>query len=161
MIRHLTRKSRLPKIVSGKSKIHDRGVFALEPIAEGTYITYYAGELVTAVESELRGDYQGAKGHIWIFDIEHGMARDAEVRGNVMRLVNHACRPSCYIDISRNTVWLVANRGHRARRGADVPLLHERLVRDRVQVPAGMQELPVKKPETRKIEELPTTATCR
>jgi SET domain-containing protein len=44
--------------------------------------------------------------------------RDAAVDGNIARFINHACRPNCYTEVVRDTIWIRAARN--IRRGEEL-----------------------------------------
>jgi SET domain-containing protein len=100
----------LPRILRRRSRIAGWGVYAAQPINKNTRIIDYAGERITAVESDRREqDYQ-AKGHIWCFTLSRRYARDAKVGGNTARFINHSCRPNCYSEVVKHVVWIRAAR---------------------------------------------------
>ena len=103
----------LPKIVRRRSKIHDFGVFAAEPINKNKRIIDYAGELVRNRDSEPREERYLAQGCIWVFRVNRRWSRDAAVGGNIARFINHSCRPNCWIEVAGTTIWIRAARSIR------------------------------------------------
>jgi SET domain-containing protein len=104
----------LPRVVRRQSAISGWGVYAAQPIAEDTRIVEYKGELVSQAEAWRREQRYLPRQRIWIFTIDHRLARDAGVGGNVARYINHACNPNCYVDIVGRHIWILASRDIRA-----------------------------------------------
>lgn len=83
------------------SEIHGRGVYALEPIREGTRILEYVGELISKDESEKRGVAQHKRAvkdgdaAVYIFNVSRKYDIDGDVPWNTARLINHSCEPNC------------------------------------------------------------------
>lgn len=92
------------------SRIHRWGVFAARAIPKNTRIVDYAGEKISSQESRRREPRYMKHGHIWCFALTQRTVIDAGVGGNIGRFVNHSCRPNCYIEISRGTIWIRAAR---------------------------------------------------
>lgn len=99
-----------PTLVRRRSKIAGWGVFAAERIPKNKRIIDYAGELIPHAESARREQRYLAVGRIWCFNMNRRWVRDAAVRGNLARFVNHACRPNCYVEIDGLTIWIRASR---------------------------------------------------
>ena len=100
----------LPKIARRRSKVHGYGVFALEPISKNTRIIDYAGELIRNDQSEAREECYLAEECIWIFRVNRVWSRDAAVRGNLARFINHSCRPNCWFEVVDKTIWIRASK---------------------------------------------------
>ncbi len=100
----------LPHVVSQRSAISGRGVYAAQAIDEGTRIVEYKGQLISQAEAWRREQRYLPRQRIWIFTINTRWARDAGVGGNIARYVNHACEPNCYVDIVSHTIWIRASR---------------------------------------------------
>lgn len=78
------------------SGIHGRGVFATEPIAKGTRLIEYTGEIITWKVADRRYADDGTNGfHTFLFDIDGKKVIDAAVGGNAARWINHSCAPNC------------------------------------------------------------------
>ena len=97
-----------PIIERRRSRLHGWGVFTAEPIRKNKRIVEYTGEKVTIPESEKREERYLRKGQIWCFRINRRWARDAHVRGNDARFINHSCRPNCYSVIIGHTILICA-----------------------------------------------------
>ncbi len=99
-----------PRIQRRRSRLHGWGVFALEPINKNKRIIDYAGELISNKQSVNREDRYLRKGCIWVFRVNRNWSRDANVRGNVARFINHSCVPNCWVDVVDRTIWIRAAR---------------------------------------------------
>ena len=106
----MTRPASLPRIIRRRSKLHGYGVFAAEPINKNTRIIDYAGELVRNDQVGRREEQYLREGCIWVFRVNRRWSRDAAVRGNVARFINHACRPNCWFEVVDTTIWIRASR---------------------------------------------------
>lgn len=86
----------------GKSRIHDWGLFALEPIAPRQMVIEYIGEVVrqqVANERERRYEHSG-QFSTYLFRVDDDLVVDATLKGNTARLMNHSCRPNCSAHIA-------------------------------------------------------------
>ena len=101
------------------SKIHGRGVFAIDTIPKGTRLIEYTGEIITWKVADRRYADDGENGyHTFLFDIDGKRVIDAAVGGNDARWINHSCNPNCeavfYEDESGNKkkdqVWIESMR---------------------------------------------------
>src|SRR5205085_8862563 len=92
-----------------RSRIHGWGVYATLPIPKNKRIIDYAGEKISNQESLKREHRYMKTGHIWCFKLTNRTAVDAGSGGNVARFINHSCRPNCYIEISKGTIWIRAS----------------------------------------------------
>lgn len=100
------------RVVRRKSKIKGAGfgVYACEPFNKNTRIVDYQGELISASKSDWRERRYQAKGMIWSFTVSRRLVRDGNVGGNIARFINHSCKPNCYSEIVKHTVWIRAAR---------------------------------------------------
>ncbi len=93
------------------SKIHGRGVFATGPIAKGTRLIEYTGEIITWKVADRRYADDGARGyHTFLFDIDGKKVIDAAVGGNAARWINHGCAPNCQAVGEEDKVFIEAIR---------------------------------------------------
>ena len=79
-----------------RSAIHDWGLFALEPIAEGEMVIEYVGQAIRQSMADLREtkyEQQGI-GSSYLFRVDHDTIIDATKCGNLARFVNHSCNVS-------------------------------------------------------------------
>ena len=81
------------KVKFGKSSIHDRGVFALEPIAADEMVIEYIGEVVRSVLADHREKQYEAAGmsSSYLFRVDENYIIDATKCGNLARYINHSC----------------------------------------------------------------------
>ncbi len=99
-----------------RSSIHNRGLYASEPIAEGTYIVQYHGEKITKAESYRRSVAQHKRGRkhgsgmVYIFELNKRYDLDGYRRNNPARYINHSCDPNCEAVNYRGEIWVVALR---------------------------------------------------
>lgn len=94
---------------------HGRGVFAVAPIAEGTRILEYTGELISLEEGERRyptppeGESEEPE-HTYLLMLDEERVIDANVGGNDARFINHSCAPNCEPMAFGDHMWIVAVR---------------------------------------------------
>ena len=94
-----------------RSGVHGKGVFALQPIAAGTRIIEYKGEIITWPEALRRHPHDPAEpNHTFYFHIDDKHVIDANVGGNAARWINHACDPNCRADETDGRVFIEAQR---------------------------------------------------
>jgi len=79
-----------------KSGIHDWGLFALEPIAEGEMVIEYVGQMVRQTVADLREKRYEAVGigSSYLFRVDGDAIVDATRYGNLARFINHSCSVS-------------------------------------------------------------------
>ncbi|MDE1948619.1 MAG: SET domain-containing protein-lysine N-methyltransferase [Burkholderiales bacterium] len=105
----LSRRGR--RIQVRRSGVHGKGVFALQPIAEGERIIEYKGELISWREALRRHPHDPAQpNHTFYFHIDDDHVIDAAVDGNAARWINHACDPNCRADEQGRQVFVEALR---------------------------------------------------
>jgi hypothetical protein len=103
-------------ITAGQSAIHGRGVYAREPIPDGTPVIEYTGERITKAEAarretqRLARQRRGGDDSVYIFNLTNRHDLDGRTRRNVARLINHSCAPNCRIEVIRGRVWITARR---------------------------------------------------
>lgn len=84
-----------------RSKIHDWGIIALEPIEAEDFVVEYVGELIRPRVSDIR-ERQYEKlgiGSSYLFRLDDGYVVDATKRGGIARFINHSCEPNCYTKV--------------------------------------------------------------
>ena len=102
------------RIQARTSKVHGRGVFAVEAIAEGETIIEYVGELINWKEALRRHPHDPSQpNHTFYFHIDDERVIDANVGGNSSRWINHSCDPNCEADEEDGRVFIKALRNIR------------------------------------------------
>jgi histone-lysine N-methyltransferase SETD1 len=84
-----------------RSRIHDWGLFALEPIAADEMVIEYVGQNIRPVVAdwrEKRYNEQGI-GSSYLFRVDVETIIDATRFGNLARFINHSCNPNCYAKV--------------------------------------------------------------
>ena len=79
-------------MVTRRSGIHGKGVFANTDIPGGTRLIEYKGERITDEESERR--YPDTT-HTFLFMLDNCQIIDGGRNGNTSRWINHSCEPNC------------------------------------------------------------------
>ncbi|PIA44079.1 hypothetical protein AQUCO_01700002v1 [Aquilegia coerulea] len=91
-------KARKKRLRFQRSKIHDWGLVALEPIEAEDFVIEYVGELIRPRISDIR-EHEYEKmgiGSSYLFRLDDGYVVDATKRGGIARFINHSCEPNCY-----------------------------------------------------------------
>ncbi|XP_029128251.1 histone-lysine N-methyltransferase ATXR7 isoform X2 [Cajanus cajan] len=94
-------KARKKRLRFQRSKIHDWGLVALEPIEAEDFVIEYIGELIRPRISDIR-ERQYEKmgiGSSYLFRLDDGYVVDATKRGGIARFINHSCEPNCYTKV--------------------------------------------------------------
>ncbi|XP_047954287.1 histone-lysine N-methyltransferase ATXR7 isoform X1 [Salvia hispanica] len=94
-------KARKKRLRFQRSKIHDWGLVALEPIEAEDFVIEYVGELIRRSISDIR-ERQYEKmgiGSSYLFRLDDGYVVDATKRGGIARFINHSCEPNCYTKV--------------------------------------------------------------
>ncbi|CAL0334913.1 unnamed protein product [Lupinus luteus] len=94
-------KARKKNLRFQRSKIHDWGLVALEPIEAEDFVIEYIGELIRPRISDIR-ERQYEKmgiGGSYLFRIDDDYVVDATKRGGIARFINHSCEPNCYTKV--------------------------------------------------------------
>ncbi|CAI9295498.1 unnamed protein product [Lactuca saligna] len=84
-----------------RSKIHDWGLVALEPIEAEDFVIEYVGELIRSRISDIREQHYERMGigSSYLFRLDDGYVVDATKRGGIARFINHSCEPNCYTKV--------------------------------------------------------------
>lgn len=94
-----------------RSGIHGKGVFALQPIAEGETVLEYKGEVISWDEALRRHPHDPAQpNHTFYFHLDDGQVIDGGVNGNSARWINHACEPNCESEDRDGRIFIRAAR---------------------------------------------------
>jgi uncharacterized protein len=100
-----------PPIEVRASFIEGLGVFAGAPIAPGTRIIEYVGEIISADEADERYDDRAMAHHrTYLFALDDGRCIDGAVAGNDSRFINHSCEPNCEAVEIDGHIWIQALR---------------------------------------------------
>uniref|UniRef100_A0AAY4DCQ1 [histone H3]-lysine(4) N-trimethyltransferase n=2 Tax=Denticeps clupeoides TaxID=299321 RepID=A0AAY4DCQ1_9TELE len=94
-------KFRKKRLRFGRSRIHDWGLFAEEPIAADEMVIEYVGQVIRqeiADMRERRYEDEGI-GSSYLFRVDQDTIIDATKCGNLARFINHSCNPNCYAKI--------------------------------------------------------------
>ncbi|XP_077510642.1 histone-lysine N-methyltransferase SETD1-like [Amblyomma americanum] len=94
-------KFRKKQLKFAKSRIHDWGLFALEPIAADEMVIEYVGQMVRPIMADRREQYytQIGIGSSYLFRVDVETIIDATKCGNLARFINHSCNPNCYAKV--------------------------------------------------------------
>lgn len=94
-----------------RSGVHGKGVFAVQPIAEGERIVEYVGEVITWKEAQRRHPHDPEDpNHTFYFHVDDKHVIDAKHGGNASRWINHSCDPNCEADEDGGRVFIKALR---------------------------------------------------
>ncbi len=101
-----------PPIITRRSKVQGRGVFATRDVAEGERIVEYTGERISSDEADEQSpDDAGARRHhTFLFAVDDRVVIDGTLGGNDARFINHSCDPNCEVVITRGRVFIHALR---------------------------------------------------
>ncbi|KAK9063090.1 hypothetical protein SSX86_016960 [Deinandra increscens subsp. villosa] len=94
-------KARKKRLRFQRSKIHDWGLVALEPIEAEDFVIEYVGELIRLRISDIRERHYEKMGigSSYLFRLDDGYVVDATKRGGIARFINHSCEPNCYTKV--------------------------------------------------------------
>ncbi|KAJ9552742.1 hypothetical protein OSB04_016787 [Centaurea solstitialis] len=94
-------KARKKRLRFQRSKIHDWGLVALEPIEAEDFVIEYVGELIRPRISDIRELHYEKMGigSSYLFRLDDGYVVDATKRGGIARFINHSCEPNCYTKV--------------------------------------------------------------
>ncbi|KAG1358998.1 histone-lysine N-methyltransferase ATXR7 [Cocos nucifera] len=84
-----------------RSKIHDWGLVALEPIEAEDFVIEYVGEVIRRRVSDIRERLYEKMGigSSYLFRLDDDYVVDATKRGGIARFINHSCEPNCYTKV--------------------------------------------------------------
>ncbi|KAM4697671.1 histone-lysine N-methyltransferase SETD1A [Rhinophrynus dorsalis] len=94
-------KFRKKKLRFGRSRIHEWGLFAMEPIAADEMVIEYVGQNIRQVVADMREKRysQEGIGSSYLFRVDQDTIIDATKSGNLARFINHCCSPNCYAKV--------------------------------------------------------------
>ncbi|GMI89808.1 hypothetical protein HRI_002650100 [Hibiscus trionum] len=101
-------KARKKRLRFQRSKIHDWGLVALEPIEAEDFVIEYVGELIRPRISDIREQYYEKMGigSSYLFRLDDGYVVDATKRGGIARFINHSCEPNFSFGGEKNSLQL-------------------------------------------------------
>ncbi len=103
------------RIQARTSKVHGRGVFALQDIPKGEVIIEYTGEIITWKEAQRRPPHDPEQpNHTFFFHIDDKRVIDGGAGGNTARWINHSCDPNCEADEVGGRIFIKSVRKIRA-----------------------------------------------
>lgn len=135
------------KLEIRESRIHRRGVYALEPIPAGRKVIEYTGEKIGRRETKKRG-----LGDItYLFTLDAYWTLDGAFGGSGAEIINHSCDPNLYTWICRGHILYMSRRA--IRRGEELTVDYRfsskvgkvpckcgsRLCRGTINLPKGME----------------------
>jgi SET domain-containing protein len=89
-----------------ESRIHRRGVYALEHIPKGRKVIEYTGERISRRETKRRG-----LGSItYLFTLDNYWTIDGAIGGSGAEIINHCCDPNLYTRIVRGHILYMSKR---------------------------------------------------
>src|ERR1039458_1786451 len=105
-----------------ESRIHHRGVYALEPIPAHRKVIEYTGERLNRRQAKLRG--QGSV--TYLFSIDDYWTLDGAVGGSGAEIINHSCDPNLRSCVFKGHILYISKRP--IRRGEELTRSEERRV---------------------------------
>ena len=103
------------RIQTRRSGVHGKGVFAVQPLAEGEMLIEYGGEVISWKEALRRHPHDPKDpNHTFYFHIDDKHVIDGKAGGNSSRWINHACKPNCEADEDGGRVFIKALRNIKA-----------------------------------------------
>jgi uncharacterized protein len=94
------------KLEIRESRIHKRGVFALERIPAGHKVIEYTGERISRRETKRRG-----QGNLtYLFTLDDYWTLDGAVGGSGAEIINHCCEPNLHTVIMKGHILYMSKR---------------------------------------------------
>lgn len=97
-----------------ESKIHRRGVYALEPIPARRKVIEYTGERINRKETKRRGTGPLT----YLFTLDNYWTLDGAFGGSGAEIINHSCNPNLVSCIMRGHILYLSKRA--IRRGEEL-----------------------------------------
>ncbi len=114
------------KLEIRESKIHRRGVYALEPIPAGRKVIEYTGERISRRETKRRGHGRLT----YLFGLDAYWTIDGAVGGSGAEIINHGCDPNLYSEIRRGRILYISQRAIEAGEELTVDYLFSDKIRE-------------------------------
>ena len=99
-----------------ESKIHRRGVYALEPIPARRKVIEYTGERISRRETKRRG----TGSLTYLFTLDDYWTIDGAFGGSGAEIINHSCDPNLYSCIFKGHILYMSKRA--IRRGEELTI---------------------------------------
>ena len=97
------------KLAIRQSRIHHRGVYALERIPAGRKVIEYTGERISRRETARRG-----LGDLtYLFTLDKYWTIDGAFGGSGAEMINHSCEPNLYTWICKGHILYMSKRAIR------------------------------------------------
>ena len=97
-----------------ESRIHRRGVYALERIPPRRKVIEYTGERISRRETKRRGNGR----FTYLFAVDNYWTLDGAVGGSGAEIINHSCEPNLRATIRNGHVLYISRR--QIRRGEEL-----------------------------------------
>ena len=97
-----------------QSRIHRRGVYALEPIPPRRKVIEYTGERISRRETKRRG----TGSLTYLFTLDDYWTLDGAFGGSGAEIINHSCDPNLYSCIFKGHILYMSKRA--IRRGEEL-----------------------------------------
>jgi uncharacterized protein len=97
-----------------ESRIHRRGVYALEPIPARRKVIEYTGERISRKETKRRG----TGSLTYLFTLDDYWTLDGAFGGSGAEIINHSCDPNLYSCILKGHILYMSKRA--IRRGEEL-----------------------------------------
>jgi SET domain-containing protein len=111
-----------------ESRIHQRGVYAMEDIPAHRKVIEYTGEKISRRETKRRGN-----GNVtYLFTLDDYWTLDGSVGGSGAEIINHSCAPNLRAWVFRGHILYMSKRA--IRRGEELTIDY-RFAKDIARVP--------------------------
>ena len=94
------------KLAIRESKIHHRGVYALERIPPRRKVIEYTGERLNRRETKKRGEGE----YTYLFTLDDYWTIDGAVGGSGAEIINHSCEPNLVSSIRKGHILYISKR---------------------------------------------------
>ncbi len=106
-----------PYIITKKSNIHSKGIYAKKEIPKNVKIIKYVGKKVLCKHSDKVADRDFKQhkknenlGEIYLFELNSKYDIDGNVSWNTARFINHSCDPNCRYKYENGKIWIVSTK---------------------------------------------------
>ena len=86
------------------SKIHGKGLFAIDHIKSGEKIVDFEGELITCEEAMKKPEADS----IFLLNVDDEWDLDCSVKYNEGKFINHSCCPNAELHTGDKKAWFIA-----------------------------------------------------